>query len=148
MTFGPVEAVPGLETRLRVPGRVELPAFGLWLEAQTCEPSEATFSQSRWEEVADLDAVGEEVTLRTRRRGDRFVPLGLGRAKKLKDFFIDQRVPRAERDRTVVVCGREGIVWVVGLRLDERARLRTGSRRALRLRAGPLPAREGPGVSQ
>jgi len=148
LTFGRAEAAPRLEARLRVPGRVELPAFGLWLEAETCEPSEATFSQSRWEEVADLDAAGEELTLRTRRRGDRFVPLGLGRAKKLKDFFIDQRVPRAERDRTVVVCGREGIVWVVGLRLDERARLRTGSRRALRLRAGPLPAREGPGVSQ
>jgi len=122
--------------------------LGLWLEAETCEPSEVTFSQSRWEEVADLDAAGEELTLRTRRPGDRFVPLGLGAAKKLKDFFIDQRVPRAERDRTLVVCGREGIVWVVGLRLDERARLRTGSRRALRLRAGPLPAREGPGVSQ
>jgi len=129
---------PALEARLPVPGRLEVPAVGLWVEARPCDPGSARLSSSRWEEFADLDAVGDELVVRTRRAGDRFVPLGLGAAKKLKDFFIDQRVPRDERDKALLVCGQRGIVWVVGLRLDERARLTPASRRVVRLRAGPL----------
>ena len=97
-----------------------------------------TREHGRWEEVVDLDEVGERLVVRTREAGDRFEPLGLGAPKKLKDFLIDARVPRAERERTLVVAGRSGIVWVVGLRLDERAKVRPGTRRVARLRAGRL----------
>lgn len=69
----------------------------------------------------DGDKVQFPLTIRNRRPGDRFYPLGLGGSKKLKDLFIDLKVPRHLRDRIPIVVSGDGqIVWVVGLRLDER----------------------------
>ena len=65
------------------------------------------------------DTLGEEVTLRTRRPGDRFQPLGMTGTKKLQDFFTDAKIPRDQRDRVpLLVCDR-GIAWVVGHRVAD-----------------------------
>ena len=134
---------PQASASLDVPGRVELPEVGLWVsaEALSAAPGEVR-NCDRWQEVVDLDRVGERLIVRTRRPGDRFEPLGVAGSKKLKDLLIDARVPRAERERTLVVEGRGGIVWVVGLRLAERAKVTPDTRRFARLRAGPLAREE------
>jgi tRNA(Ile)-lysidine synthase len=62
--------------------------------------------------------------VRRRRPGDRFRPLGLGGVKKLQDFFVDRKVPRAERDSVpLVVDGGDNIVWVAGYAVDDRFRV-------------------------
>ncbi len=137
-------APPQVAVTLAVPGRVEIPEVGLWVEATPlicrrpavhCRPAP---QKDRWEEVVDLDSVGDVLGVRTRRPGDRFVPLGQSDPTKLKDFLIGQRVPRAERDRLLLVEGEAGIAWVVGLRLDNRARVTHITDRVARLRAGRL----------
>lgn len=69
----------------------------------------------------------------TRQRGDRFQPLGMPGSKKLQDLFVDVKVPLAERDAVPIVRGEEGILWVVGYRLAEVARIRPEARSVLRL---------------
>ena len=64
--------------------------------------------------------VGFPVTLRSFSEGDRFVPLGMKGAKKLKDFFIDEKIPRFLRKKVPVFETRDGIIWVGGLRMDDR----------------------------
>lgn len=88
-----------------------------------------------WTELADADAVSFPLTLRTRSEGDRFAPLGMSHEIRLKDFLINQRVPRAERDRLPLLCDREKIVWVVGLRMSERVKVSRSTTRILRMRA-------------
>jgi tRNA(Ile)-lysidine synthase len=64
------------------------------------------------------------LAVRTRRAGDRFRPLGAPGARKLQDFFVDRKVPRAERDTVpLVVDGRDRIVWVVGESVAEEFRV-------------------------
>jgi tRNA(Ile)-lysidine synthase len=88
-----------------------------------------------WRAYLDAEAVGGALVLRTRRPGDRFEPLGLGgHTVKLADFLTNQKVPRAVRDRLPLLAGEEGIVWVCGLRLDERARVRAATAWVLVLR--------------
>jgi tRNA(Ile)-lysidine synthase len=124
---------------LAVPGRVEARDAGLWVEAEVLAGRPACLTAGGgWEEVVDLDEAGEPLVVRGRAAGDWFVPFGLGARKKLKDFLMDARVPRAERGRALVVEGPRGIVWIVGHRLDDRARVRPGSRRLARLRAGRI----------
>ena len=54
------------------------------------------------------------LTVRNRRQGDRFQPYGMQGTKKIKDFLIDAKVPRHERDNVpLLVCG-DVILWVVG----------------------------------
>jgi len=130
---------PRVSLTLDVPGRVEIPEVGLWLEA-TCAERQRPDESNSWEELVDMDVVGGHFEVRTRLPGDRFVPLGLGKATKLKNFLINQRVPRAARDRLLLVTCPIGIVWAVGLRLDDRAKVTPATRRLARLRAGPLPS--------
>jgi tRNA(Ile)-lysidine synthase len=93
-----------------------------------------TPSADPWQACLDADVTGEDLRVRSRRPGDRFRPLGLGGEKKLQDFFVDARVPRAGRDAVPLVCGKPGILWVVGHRIDERARVTEATHRLLRLR--------------
>jgi tRNA(Ile)-lysidine synthase len=65
-------------------------------------------------QVFDADALGEGLSVRFRRPGDRFSPFGMGGTKKVKDYFVDAGVPAIDRDRIpLLVCG-ERIAWVVG----------------------------------
>ncbi len=89
------------------------------------------------EEYVDLELVGPELRVRSRRPGDRFVPLGMSAPKKLQDFFVDEHVPREERDRVPLVTSGDAIVWVVGMRLDERFKVTPSTTRAVRLQFEP-----------
>ena len=69
----------------------------------------------------DFNKVGDQLVLRNRRVGDRFWPSGSYGSKKLKDFFIDLKIPRSERDRIPIIANPDHILWVAGYRVDERA---------------------------
>ncbi len=81
----------------------------------------------------DLARTGSEFTIRPRRPGDRFQPLGMGQPKKLNEFMIDSKIPQAWRRRVPIVCSTEQIIWVVGWRIDERAKVTADTKQVLRL---------------
>ena len=69
----------------------------------------------------DFDNISFPLLIRSWQPGDRFVPLGMqGHHKKLQDFFVDHKIERSERHRIPLLCCPEGILWVLGLRIDER----------------------------
>ncbi|HUZ77944.1 MAG TPA: tRNA lysidine(34) synthetase TilS [Chloroflexota bacterium] len=73
----------------------------------------ATQLEPRLEAACDLH-------VRSWRPGDRFAPAGMTGTKKLQDFFVDAKVPRARRATVpLVMCG-DAIVWVAGWRRDRR----------------------------
>jgi tRNA(Ile)-lysidine synthase len=128
------------ETPLLVPGVTELPGWLATAEIVAPPPARPR-PRTRFEAWLDADALGPKPTLRSRRPGDRLRPLGLDGQKKLQDLLVDAGVPEEERDGLPLVCAPWGIAWVVGQRLDQRAALREGSRRALRLRFRRRPGR-------
>ncbi len=80
----------------------------------------------------DDDRLVRPLTLRSFEEGDLFIPLGMKGRKKLKDFFIDSKVPKALRRRVPLLISGGTIAWVVGYRINECFKLREGSKRALR----------------
>jgi tRNA(Ile)-lysidine synthetase-like protein len=62
-------------------------------------------------------------TIRNRRNGDRFQPLGLSSPKKLKDFLIDRKIPVEIRDRLPLLIWNGEIVWVAGVEISERFKI-------------------------
>jgi tRNA(Ile)-lysidine synthase len=58
-------------------------------------------------------------TIRNRRRGDRFRPLGMSHDKKLKDLLIDRKIAATLRDRIPLVVWQGTIVWVAGVEVSE-----------------------------
>jgi len=71
--------------------------------------------------------------LRSFAPGDRFRPLGMGGAQKVKELFINEKIPLDERRRIPLLlsCGR--ILWVVGVRVGDEARLTAATGAALRV---------------
>jgi tRNA(Ile)-lysidine synthase len=64
----------------------------------------------------DADALGDVVSVRGWRDGDRMRPLGLGGSKLLQDVFTDRKVPRELRRTLPVVEAANGeIAWVSGV---------------------------------
>ncbi len=61
----------------------------------------------------DRDRVRFPLHIRFRTAGDRFRPLGMKGSKKLKDFFINRKVPAGERDEIPLLLGEEKIIWVM-----------------------------------
>ena len=82
----------------------------------------------------DLDKAGDRLSVRSRQRGDRFQPLGMSQPKKLGEFMIDAKIPQAWRGRIPIVCSQKHILWVVGWRIDDRAKVTEGTKRILCLR--------------
>ena len=71
--------------------------------------------------VFDADRYSEPLVVRPWRTGDRFAPQGMkGRSKKLQDFFTDRKIARHQREEIPLLVAPEGILWVVGMRQDER----------------------------
>jgi tRNA(Ile)-lysidine synthase len=58
-------------------------------------------------------------TVRNRRDGDRFRPLGMTHDKKLKDFLIDRKIAATSRDRIPLLLWNDTIVWVAGVEVSE-----------------------------
>ena len=126
------KARPIPETPLVVPGRTTV--AGWLIEAETLPGQSVEVGADPYEAFLDHQAVGGQLTVRSRRRGDRFRPLGLGGEKKLQDYLVDAKVPRYERDGVPLACASWGIAWVVGHRIDERARVRHDTRTVLHLK--------------
>lgn len=82
--------------------------------------------------VADADALALPLRCRRWLPGDRFRPLGMQGFRKLSDFFVDEKLDRAQKARQAVVTtsigGEERIVCIAGLRLDDRVRVTEATR--------------------
>jgi len=121
-------------TYLNVPGRTEVPQLGMVLEARVLSEYPACFSKNPREAFFDLDKIPGPLYVRPRREGDRFVPLGMKKEKKLKDFFIDLKVPRLERDKIPILLSKEKILWVIGYRIDDRFKIDKSTKKILNLK--------------
>jgi tRNA(Ile)-lysidine synthase len=124
---------PAIETeyQLQVPGTTMLP--GWRVVADVIKRKQVVEEGNSYTACLDLDRTGDKLTIRPRRPGDRFQPLGMSQPKKLNEFMIDSKIPRAWRRRVPIVCSSGQIIWVVGWRIDERVKVTGKTRKVLRL---------------
>ncbi len=73
--------------------------------------------------LIDPDKISLPLSVGYREEGERFIPLGMTGTKKLKDFFIDEKISKFERGRVLIFRDKEKIIWLAGLRIDNRVRL-------------------------
>jgi len=114
--------------RLKVPGVTLLPGWRVKCDiVQVCERADG------FKACIDLDASGKNLTVRCRKPGDRFQPLGMSNMKKLQDFMVDAKIPSTWRDRIPLVCTQDGIVWVAGWRISDSVKITAETKKALRI---------------
>ena len=103
------------------------------LKLQTLEFKD--FQIDRSAAIAQLDAKHIEFPLLLRRwkQGDYFYPLGMRKKKKIARFLIDLKLSKNEKENTWVIESNQKIVWVVGLRIDDRHKITEKTREVLSL---------------
>ena len=76
---------------------------------------------------------GPPLVIRSWRGGDSFHPLGLGGRKKIKDFFVDHKIPKRLRRRVPIMLFGDRVAWVCGYRIDDRFKVTDETKRILRV---------------
>ncbi len=80
----------------------------------------------------DRDKIIGDIYVRTRRPKD--AVLGEGITKKVKEFFINKKIPLSERDAYPIVCDQEGIIWVSQLTVADRVKITEQTKNVLMIK--------------
>jgi len=112
---------------------------GRWMMAdgsiQLETPSATGFTLQKSHLIAQLDAEKIKFPLLLRKwgKGDYFYPLGMKKKKKLARFFIDNKLSQTEKEKTWVLEMNKKIIWVVGMRIDERFKITPQTKKILKI---------------
>ena len=88
-------------------------------------------SYTKW---IDYDTIKSRLILRSRLPGDYLIVNKEGGKKKLKDYLIDMKVPREERDSVLLLADGSHILWVVGFRISESCKVKEGTKHILKIK--------------
>lgn len=95
--------------------------------------SNLDLNQNNFIKYFDFDKINDSISLRKRKNGDKIIPLGMKGSKKIKDLFIDMKVPKEERDCIPLLCFDENISWIVGIRVSEEYKITNKTKNILRV---------------
>jgi tRNA(Ile)-lysidine synthase len=126
--------VPSL--RLNIPGTTRFDDFlieTIILESlpPDFDPRSVTSKPNIFVQYLDYISVVPPLTIRYRRAGDSFHPMGLGGKKTLKKFFIDRKVPKDKRNSILLFEDCNGLIWVVGYTIDDRVKITAKTQKLL-----------------
>jgi tRNA(Ile)-lysidine synthase len=127
---------------LSIPGEVEAAGWNVsagYPTGEPLQPRQPLVARGHTVVVA-AEPVREPLTVRNRRPGDRFKPIGMhGRGRKLQDFLVDRKIARVDRDTLPLVVDRDDrIIWVVGQSVAEDFRVTAPERGVILLKARRL----------
>ena len=119
---------------VRGPGTMYLKAVDRTLLLEEIEPG-IDIGLESFKTTAYLDAgkIQFPLTVRNFRPGDRFVPLGMNGHKKVKDFFIELKIPSSTRALTPVLISQDTILWICGHRIDDRFKVTAQTKKILKI---------------
>jgi tRNA(Ile)-lysidine synthase len=131
-----LSSMPDYEYRLAEPAEIFIKEAALKIRfseiPQEQSPDWRSFGKGTQTAYFDMDKIRFPLVIRNFRPGDRFSPLGMTGRQKLKKFFIDHKVSRTERRKIPILLSRNEIIWVVGHRLDNAAKIGPQTRRLLK----------------
>lgn len=130
------EAKPFMH-KLEVPGEVRDEKEGFIVEADVLDsvPLSELRAKNPYQAYLDYDKISKPLMVRNRKEGDSYSPLGLKGRKKLQDIFVDEKIDIDERDKVPVIDDGEKIVWIVGYRMSEDAKVTPSTKKVVKLSA-------------
>jgi tRNA(Ile)-lysidine synthase len=102
-----------------------------YVEFTTHETSDTSVGSDPNIAYLDADKLQYPIHFRRWKEGDSFQPLGMKGKKKVSDFLIDEKVSLVDKQSITVMTSGEQIVWIVGMRIDDRVKITPQTKRVL-----------------
>jgi tRNA(Ile)-lysidine synthase len=115
-------------------GKLVIPEAGLTMASARGVFKAGSRPHDDLEAVFDLRALPQTLTVRNFRNGDRFQPLGMQGHKKIKDLFIEKKVPLAVRATLPLLLAREEILWIPGYGRSEIAKVGAATKEVVKVK--------------
>ena len=118
-------------SRLLIPGITNIAQLDIRFHAQFVELP-LPESIDHMHAYFDFEKTGGNIQIRFFQPGDSFVPLGMKGHKKVKSFFIDQKIPRKKRPFIpILINGNDDIIWIYGERISDSFRVDATTKKVL-----------------
>ncbi|AEF16313.1 tRNA(Ile)-lysidine synthase [Thermoanaerobacterium xylanolyticum LX-11] len=119
------------EVKLNIPGITDGGCLGVYKAEIIDRESIESLNLGRYRKFFDADLIDGDVVVRHRRIGDCISPLNMRGTKTLKKYFIDEKIPREERDKIPLLAIGNTILWIVGYRISEKYKVRDSTKKIL-----------------
>lgn len=124
-------------TELKVPGITVLSELGMEIETSFEEIENidkcVLLGYNPWVHYFDYEALKKGIHIRNRGNGDVFSPFRSNGTKKLKEFFIDSKIPREKRDGIPLICMDNEVVWVMGYKISDKFKVTENTKIVLKI---------------
>lgn len=136
--FGPLQSRPSWDSYAytvdAVPSTVQISEAEATIDLQVKPIAQLPAMSGKAEVVFDLDAIAFPLTIRNRRPGDRLAVAGLNGSKKVKDIFIDDKIPPSLRHIIPLVVDAQGrLLWIPNVRYAHHAAITDRTERVLHM---------------
>ncbi len=118
---------------------INSPNTQVFLSGQTLKLTTLDINNADWHNLPsniamlNMDKLHFPLVLRHWQDGDFFYPLGMKGRKKLSNFFTDKKIPLTEKNKIWILESDKQIVWIVGLRLDNRFKITSQTKKVLKI---------------
>ncbi len=120
-----------------IPGRtyrIEEAGWHISLELEKIEEKWQEIPQNTCMKWFDYDKIENGIHLRNRKNGDFFQVNAAGGTKKLKDYFIDKKIPREKREKLALLADGSHIIWILGDRISEQYKITETTKNILKVK--------------
>lgn len=123
---------------VRIPGCTEVDELGSCLYASVENAPAAIdnyngMGYNSLKQLFDYDGLKKGINIRNRCDGDIFKPYRSNGTKKLKEYFIDNKIPREIRDRIPLIACNNEIVWIIGYKTSDKFKVTENTKSVLEL---------------
>lgn len=126
------------EVRPVIPGTTALPGGNGEVTCRFINASRAgeakEIPQKSYTKWIDYDIIKCSLSVRTRRSGDYLVIDDAGRRQKLKAWFINEKIPKHERERMLLVADGDHIIWIPGYRMSRACQITESTKTILEIK--------------
>lgn len=123
------------EYKLNVNKVNSLEEIGMTITLEILNNSEdVNFDKSPLIKYFNYDRINKDIKLRYRKNGDKFIPMGMKGSKKIKDLFMDLKIPKEKRDAIPLIIFDEDISWIVGYRISDKFKINKDTKKILKIK--------------
>ncbi|MGB5288372.1 MAG: tRNA lysidine(34) synthetase TilS [Ignavibacteriaceae bacterium] len=117
--------------KIKVGQKIEID--GKVISIEQIRQKNVKFIPGKYTEYISGDSVKEIFEVRKWKAGDKFHPIGMKGTKKISDFLADEKISSHLKRENLVLTNSGKIVWVIGLRIDDRSKVTPGTKKILKL---------------